>query len=372
MSSTSPPLTAQQTAIDSTRRFTVITGGAGFIGANLAARLLSMGERVLIYDALSRPGVEANLNWLSDRFPSALEAVVGDVCDARLMRKSLREASFVYHFAAQVAVTTSFEAPLADFNTNAGGALNVLETIRALRRPIPLLFTSTNKVYGGLRDLNLTTRETRYLALDNSGIPLALNEARPLDPESPYGCSKAAADQYMRDYARSMHIPAVVFRMSCIYGPRQQGTEDQGWIAHFVRSALDHRPITVYGDGRQVRDALYIDDLVDAMLAARRHADRLGGRAFNIGGGRANTLSILELLGIIRDILGLTPAPEYAEWRPGDQLYYVSDIAAFGNATGWTPRTTVRDGIGLLCGWLRNDHHPQDAASPSSLNLESR
>lgn len=371
MSSTRRPLTNQKITRDSTRRFIVVTGGAGFIGANLAARLLTMGERVLIYDALSRPGVEANLNWLSNRFRNTVEIVAGDVCDSRLMRECLREASFVYHFAAQVAVTTSFDSPTADFNTNAGGALNVLESIRALRRPIPLLFTSTNKVYGGLRDLSLTTRESRYLALDDSGIPIALDESRPLDPESPYGCSKAAADQYVRDYARSMHIPAMVFRMSCIYGPRQQGTEDQGWIAHFVRSALDNRSITIYGDGRQVRDALYIDDLVDAMLAARRKADRLSGRAFNIGGGRANTVSILELVRILRDILGVTLSLKYAQWRPGDQFYYVSDTSAFGRETGWAPRTAVRDGVALLCGWLRSNQAPQAAMSAPSLNLES-
>lgn len=358
--------------MDSTQRFVVITGGAGFIGANLAARLLSMDERVLIYDSLCRPGVESNLNWLAEQSRGKLEVVAGDVCDSRLVRKCLKQASFVYHFAAQVAVTTSFDAPTADFDTNARGTLNVLESIRELPHPTPLLFTSTNKVYGGLRNLSLTAAETRYLALSDSGTPIALDETRPLDPESPYGCSKAAADQYVRDYSRSMRIPAVVFRMSCIYGPRQQGTEDQGWIAHFIRRALDNREITIFGDGRQVRDALYIDDLVDAMLAARRHIDRLNGRAFNIGGGLANTLSIVELVGLIREILGVTLSARYAEWRPGDQLYYVSNAGAFSDETGWRPRTGVRDGICRLCRWLQADNDSRVATSAPAFNLESR
>ena len=353
MSFISSPMTSQ--SVTSEQRPVVITGGAGFIGANLAARLMTSGERVVVFDKLHRQGAEANLKWLSKQFGDRLEIVIGDVCDSHALRKVIRRAAFVFHLAAQVAVTTSFDLPFADFDVNARGTLNILESIRELPQSVPLVFTSTNKVYGALRHLSVTASDSRYVALNDLGEHAVLDESRPLDPESPYGCSKAAADQYVRDYARCMGVPAIVFRMSCIYGPRQHGTEDQGWVAHVVRSVIEDRQIVIYGDGRQVRDVLYIDDLVNAMLLARKHASRLGGRAFNIGGGLANTLSILELIRIVRDAFGAAPRFSFADWRRGDQLYYVSDTRAFERETGWRPATGVRDGMMRLARWLRED-----------------
>ncbi|HEY0179086.1 MAG TPA: NAD-dependent epimerase/dehydratase family protein, partial [Dokdonella sp.] len=275
----------------------LITGGAGFVGTNLAARLLGDGRRVLVYDDLSRRGVERNLEWLRARYgEDRLEVEIADVRDAERLARAVARAAQVFHFAAQVAVTSSLEDPVADFEINVRGTLNLLEALRALDRPPPLVFTSTNKVYGALDDVALEGTETRYRPEDAQIRACGISERRPLDFHSPYGCSKGAADQYILDYARSFGLPAVVLRMSCIYGPHQHGNEDQGWVAHFLIRALERRPITLYGDGRQVRDILFVDDLVDAMLACQRQIDALRGRAFNLGGGPRNTVSLLELL----------------------------------------------------------------------------
>lgn len=330
----------------------VITGGAGFIGANLADRLLQSGRDVLIFDNLSRAGVEKNLEWLRERHGSLLQVAVGDVRDELAVGEVVSKASAVFHFAAQVAVTTSLTRPIDDFETNARGTLNVLEAVRRQSTPPPLLFTSTNKVYGGLPDVTLVNVGARHTpasqAIAEHGIP----EERPLDFHSPYGCSKGAADQYVLDYARTYGIPATVFRMSCIYGPRQFGTEDQGWVAHFLLRAAAGAPLTLYGDGMQVRDILFVDDLVDAFLAAHRHIDRTAGKAFNIGGGAANTTSLLELVDLIGELCGARPHVSFSAWRPGDQRYYVSDIRAFGEAVGWVPRVGVREGVERLYRWV--------------------
>jgi CDP-paratose 2-epimerase len=331
--------------------FTLITGGAGFIGANLANRLLEAGESVRIFDNLSRPSVNLNLEWLRERYRNKLEVRLGDVCDRTAIGDAVRGASSVFHLAAQVAVTTSLTDPMHDFEVNARGTLNVLEAVRAAPRPPYLLLTSTNKVYGALTDIPLERLETRYQPLASDVRHHGVSEQRSLDLYSPYGCSKGTADQYVLDYGRSYGVPSVVFRMSCIYGPRQFGTEDQGWLAHFFIHALRGQGITIYGDGLQVRDALYVDDLVDALVAAREA--RLVGRAFNIGGGPKNSLSLLELLNIMRDTYRYEPAISYLPNRVGDQRYYVSDTRRFTQATGWKPRTSVGEGISRLHGWLK-------------------
>ncbi len=331
----------------------LITGGAGFIGTNLAARLLAKDRTVLILDNLARAGVEHNLRWLREHYGDRLQAEIADIRDPKAVDEAVRRAGQVFHLAAQVAVTTSLTAPIEDFEINARGTLNVLEALRAMDDPPPLVFTSSNKVYGMLDDLPLQQTGLRYEPRDPQARRTGIHETRALDFHSPYGCSKGAADQYVLDYARCYGVPAVVFRMSCIYGPHQCGNEDQGWVAHFLIRALEGLSITIYGDGRQVRDVLYVDDLVDALLAAQRNMAKISGRAFNIGGGPANTLSLLELIELIGDLEGLQPQLKFGGWRNGDQKHFVSDITRFRAATGWAPRVGVRDGVAALAVWLR-------------------
>ncbi|MFL5309179.1 MAG: SDR family NAD(P)-dependent oxidoreductase [Myxococcales bacterium] len=333
-------------------RHAVIFGGAGFIGSNVAHRLLAEGQRVVIFDSLARAGVERNVAWLKAEHGDRVRVQVGDVRDAEGVRRAVRGAGQVFHFAAQVAVTTSLVDPLQDFEVNARGTINVLEAIRAQETRPSLVFTSTNKVYGGLTDLALRVTGRRYEPIDAATRLRGVSEARPLDFESPYGCSKGCADQYVLDYARTYGVPAVVFRMSCIYGPRQFGTEDQGWVAHFLIRALHGQPITLYGDGMQVRDVLFVDDLVEAMLRAHAGMQRLSGQVFNIGGGPERSLSLLELLQLIGELNGRLPEVRIEQWRTGDQRYYVSDTRKFRNATGWAPAVSVRDGVRRLQAWL--------------------
>jgi CDP-paratose 2-epimerase len=338
----------------------LITGGAGFIGTNLADRLLSAGRPVMIYDDLSRSGVQRNLAWLREQHGELLRVETADVRDRHSLRRAVRHADSVFHLAAQVAVTTSLHDPLHDFGVNVGGTLNLLEELRALDAPPPLLFTSTNKVYGALTDLALEKNCTRYQPLEKS-LPAGIGEDRPLAFHSPYGCSKGAADQYVLDYARTFALPAVVFRMSCIYGFHQMGTEDQGWVAHFLIRALSGRPLVLYGDGMQVRDLLFIEDLLDAFILALANIHTLSGEAFNIGGGLGNTLSLLELLDLIGTMHGSLPAVQMESWRCADQRYFVSDTRKFKNATGWSPRVNARQGVERLYHWLREFH---GSASP--------
>ena len=332
--------------------YVLITGGCGFVGTNLADRLMRDGQRVCVYDNLSRAGVERNLEWLREQHGDHLIVKVADTRDAAAMRDAVRRASRVFHFAAQVAVTTSLDDPLTDFDVNARATLNVLEAIRtSIHRP-PLFFTSTNKVYGGLDDVRLSEERMRYTPREQRIARNGISEERPLDFHSPYGCSKGAADQYVRDYARSFDLQTVVFRMSCIYGPHQFGTEDQGWVAHFLIRALNREPITIYGDGKQVRDVLYVEDLVEAFLTADEKIDVCSGHAFNIGGGAGNTISLLELLDMLRDLDGRRPRVDWSDWRTGDQKYYVSDAARFRELTGWAPRVGAAEGIRRLREWL--------------------
>ena len=330
----------------------LITGGAGFVGTNLAHRFLSQGTQVRLYDNLSRAGVEGNARWLRETHGDLVQIEAADVRDASRLRQAVRGVSQVFHLAAQVAVTTSLTDPMEDFEVNARGTLNLLEAVRACDAPPPLVFTSTNKVYGGLPDVGLRVRGERYEPEDGKVRAHGIGEARPLDFHSPYGCSKGAADQYVIDYARTYGLPAVVFRMSCIYGPHQFGTEDQGWVAHFLIRALEGRPITLYGDGMQVRDILFVDDLVNAFVLAQGRAETLAGQAFNIGGGAGNTVSLLNLLRLIGEAYGREPAVRFDDWRPGDQRYYVSDTRKFEAATGWSAKTDVARGVARLARWL--------------------
>jgi len=333
----------------------LITGGCGFIGSNLAHRILSSGRPVLLFDNLSRPGVEKNLAWLHKTHGDLMRIEAADVQDPHVLRCAVSRASQVFHFAAQVAVTTSLVNAVQDFEVNAHGTLNLLEAIRAQDNPPPLVFTSTNKVYGGLPDVKLELIKDQYQPEDSALRENGISEARPLDFHSPYGCSKGAADQYVIDYARTFGLPAVVFRMSCIYGPHQFGNEDQGWVAHFLIRALKGEPITLYGDGKQVRDILYVDDLVDAFLLAQAEMPRVAGQAFNIGGGPKNTISLLDLLDFIERVHGSRPALRTGAWRPGDQRYYVSNTSKMRAATGWSPKVSAMKGIKHLYDWLADN-----------------
>ena len=359
-------------AVDSV---TLITGGAGFVGTNLADRLLSMRRRVIVFDNLSRPGVEQNLKWLRKRHPELLRVEIGDVRDPEALAKVVQGVTHVFHFAAQVAVTTSLRNPLEDFEVNARGTLNLLEALRLHAPGASLVFTSTNKVYGHMADVELAAKRTRYEPLDLDEATHGFNEYRPLSFHSPYGCSKGAADQYVLDYAHTFGLQACVFRMSCIYGPHQFGTEDQGWVAHFVIRALEGQPITLYGDGKQVRDVLYADDLVRAFLTAQSHMSNLAGESFNIGGGPENTTSLLELTNTIAELHGEALELQFSDWRTADQRYYVSDTRRFSKATGWKPRINVRSGVALLYGWLSENrfsgHARAGTAIPAQEDIET-
>jgi CDP-paratose 2-epimerase len=335
------------------RRPVLITGGAGFIGANLAHRLLSDGQPVLVYDNLSRPGVAENLAWLRERHGAHMEVQVADVRDSLLLRRAVKRACRVFHLAAQVAVTTSLSDPIQDFEVNARGTLNLLEAVRSVPEPPPLIYTSTSKIYGALAGLELDSAEGRYQPKDPALRAAGIAENQPLDFHSPYGCSKGAADQYVLDYARMYQLPAVVFRLSSVYGPHQRGTEDQGWVAHFLLRALRAEPLTIYGDGRQVRDVLHIDDLIEAMCRAQVRLARVAGRAFNVGGGVANALSLRDLLDLIRKLHGGVPDVRFGPWRLADQRYYVADIGAFAEAAGWRPRIGAEEGVRRLHDLLR-------------------
>jgi len=330
-----------------------ITGGAGFIGANVAHRLLSLGQQVILFDNLSRPGVRNNLAWLRGLYGDAFSIVVGDIRDYSAVEKVVRNAAAVFHFAAQVSVTSSLSQPREDFMVNAEGTLNLLEALRSQPRRPPLLFTSTNKVYGAMTDMQLSEERLAYVPADDALRERGIAENVALDFHSPYGCSKGCAEQYVLDYSHSFSLPATVFRMSCIYGPLQCGNEDQGWVAHFASAMFRREPITIYGNGKQVRDLLFVDDLIDALFLAVRNIDNTCGRAFNIGGGPSNAHSVLEVISLLSEIEGIAPTVLFSDWRRADQRYYVSDTASFRQVTKWTPRTRIRDGIEQLCGWLK-------------------
>ncbi len=330
----------------------LVTGGAGFIGSNLADRLAGEGHRVTVYDALSRPGVEANLAWLQGRHGDRIAFIHADIRDEDRLAAAAAGAGAVFHLAAQVAVTTSMVDPRDDFSINVAGTLNLLDALRTRNPGCPLVFASTNKVYGDLGDLGFTLAGERYVPDDAAVRAHGISEARPLDFHTPYGCSKGAADQYVLDYARSFGLPTAVLRMSCIYGQRQMGTEDQGWVAHFLIRALEGRPITLFGDGAQVRDILDVGDAVDAYVAAWRRIGTIGGRAFNLGGGPANAVSLRQLLAHVGHLLGRAVDVGYEDWRAGDQRFFVADTRAADAALGLGPKRPWKAGVARLAQWL--------------------
>jgi CDP-paratose 2-epimerase len=342
----------------------LITGGAGFIGSNLADRFASEGHEVLVFDALSRPGVERNLDWLKGNHGNRIASIVADVRDEDELFRAAAEAKAVFHMAAQVAVTTSLDDPRDDFETNVCGTIHVLDAVRTRAEPIPVIFASTNKVYGDLGDIEFERAGDRYVPKSDVARH-GISEARLLDFHTPYGCSKGAADQYVLDYARSYGIPTVVFRMSCIYGRRQMGTEDQGWVAHFLIRALGGEPITIYGDGRQVRDILDIADAVDAYTRALERIHSVKGRAFNLGGGPENAVSLVELIDAIGSIVGEKPRLRFEEWRQGDQRWYVSDTSAATKALGLRRPRGWRDGVAALAEWLERERVPELQLQPA-------
>ena len=329
---------------------TLITGGAGFIGANAASRYLKRGHQVVVIDSLCRDGVAKNLEWL--RPQGSLEFVQLDVRkDAELARVFERhaDANQVLHLAAQVAVTTSVRQPREDFEVNALGTFNVLEAMRLAGMTAPLIYSSTNKVYGEMTSVGVAEKNGRYAY---QSLPSGVSEENNLDFHSPYGCSKGSADQYVIDYHRIYGLRTLVYRQSCIYGYRQFGAEDQGWVAWFMIASQLNRPITVYGDGKQVRDILFIEDLLDAYDAGFAAAGKVAGRAYNIGGGPDNVLSLLELLAYIDKRRNKKLPYGISDWRPGDQKVFISDIRRAQAELGWSPKIRCAQGLDLLYDWI--------------------
>lgn len=333
----------------------LVTGGAGFIGSNLAHRLAGEGHRVIVYDALVREGVKRNLDWLKANHGDRIDVRVADIRDEAAMTAAVQESQAVFHMAAQVAVTTSLVDPRADYAINITGTLNVLEAARTAAETPAVIFASTNKVYGDLIDLAFDETDNGYQPVDPLVNAYGIGETRPLDFHTPYGCSKGAADQYVLDYARSYNVPSAVLRMSCIYGERQMGTEDQGWVAHFLIRALEGRTIDIYGDGHQVRDILEVSDAVDTYLALWRQLDRHSGRVFNLGGGPDNAVSLRSVLAEIETVVGRPIDLRFGDWRAGDQRYFVADRRAAEEALGLAKPADWRTGLRRLATWLSEE-----------------
>jgi CDP-paratose 2-epimerase len=343
----------------------IITGGAGFIGCNAAARYLERGDQVVLLDNLSRRGADRNYAWLEAEAARLASAGGGRTARLSLARADIRDrealeavfaehsdAEVVLHLAGQVAVTTSVVDPREDFEINALGSFNVLEATRRLPRLRAFLYTSTNKVYGGMEDVGVVVKDGRY-AYGVPELAHGVPETQPLDFHSPYGCSKGSADQYTIDYARIYGLPTVALRQSCIYGPRQMGVEDQGWVAWFCIAAALGRPITIYGDGMQVRDALHVRDLLDAYDRAVERIDKIKGQAINLGGGPRNTVAIADVPRMLEGPLGRPVALRFDEWRPGDQRVFVADIRKAQRELDWSPKTGVRQGVEELFAWVQ-------------------
>jgi len=332
----------------------LITGGCGFIGCNLADRLACDGSNVLVLDSFVRGGVRENAQWLKSRHGERIRISVCDIRDPIRVIEAVREARAVLHLAAQVAVTSSVETPLDDFEINARGTINVLEALRLHNPEAPLVFASTNKVYGGMEQIEIVEKDGRYAYRD---LPQGMPETTPLDFHSPYGCSKGAGDQYVRDYARIYGLKTVVFRQSCIYGTRQFGIEDQGWVAWFTIATVLGKPITLYGDGKQVRDVLYVDDLVRLYetAIAPENIDRVAGKVFNAGGGADNAMSLLELLSHLERLSGRPVPVSSADWRPGDQKVFVADVSRVEQVLGWRPRISPAEGVAKLWDWTHGN-----------------
>lgn len=331
-----------------------ITGGAGFIGANLADYHLCRGDEVVVYDNLSRRGADCNLEWLRQRHGERPDFYRGDIRDFDALCAALPEdTARVYHMAGQVAVTTSIVDARQDFEINALGTFNVLEAVRHVSPEVTFFYASTNKVYGGMETTGTVEEPTRYRYRDDPYALYGVSEAYPLDFHSPYGCSKGSGDQYVRDYARIYDLKTVVMRQSCIYGPRQLGVEDQGWVAHFCIAARYGWPINIYGDGKQVRDLLWVEDLIAAYQAAAERIDIAAGQIYNLGGGPDNTLSVWAEFGpLLGRLAGHEIAVTFADWRAGDQPVYVSDIRKAERELGWRPRVGVAQGVACLWDWV--------------------
>lgn len=327
----------------------LITGGVGFIGVNAARYFCEKGWEVTAFDNFSRRGVDRNAAFLRKTFGNRIAIVEGDVRSRRDLSRVVRDQDVILHLAAQAAVTTSVAEPWGDFKTNTQGTMRVLEAARLSPKKPIVLYASTNKVYGALEGIPINEEEQRYAF---SGSRRGIGEEQQLDFHSPYGCSKGAADQYVRDYARLYGLRTVVFRQSCIYGPHQYGVEDQGWVAWFLIAGLLGKPITIYGNGKQIRDLLFIHDLLCAYECAIAHIDRAKGKIYNIGGGTTNTLSLLELLTLMEREFSLHTSPTFAPLRPGDQLMFVSDNGRIAADLGWKPSSSLLDGIRTLFQWL--------------------
>lgn len=334
-------------------RSVLIIGGAGFIGSNATHHFLNQGDHVTILDNFSRNGTEENLKWLKSKHPQNLTVIRADIRhDRDVLKKAVESADVILHFAAQVAVTTSVMNPREDFEINALGTFNVLEAMRETNSSAVLVYASTNKVYGGMEDIQTEEKNNRYEYKD---MPHGIPENRLLDFHSPYGCSKGAADQYVRDYARIYGLKTVVFRQSCIYGYRQFGVEDQGWVAWFTIATLLNKPLTIYGDGKQVRDVLFVDDLVRAYEAAINRIDVTAGQVYNIGGGPTCQMSLLELLAFLEEFFNKKIPRAFADWRPGDQPVFVCDIRKAEKEFGWKPAIGVKDGVQKLAAWVQEN-----------------
>ena len=332
----------------------LVTGGAGFIGSNYVHRLIRRGEKVTIYDNLSRSGARRNMTWLEETFgKDAFRLIVGDLRNADLITESANDADIILHLAGQVAVTTSVTNPRDDFEANALGTFNALEAARLSERNPIFIYASTNKVYGGMDDVELVEETTRWRYKDLlEGCP----ETQPLDFHSPYGCSKGTGDQYVRDYARIYGLRSVVFRQSCIYGPRQFGVEDQGWLAWMMIAAVTGRPITIYGDGKQVRDVLHVDDLLNAYDVAAEKIDNAKGQVYNVGGGTRNVLAIWTEFGpILERLLGREVEVARADWRPGDQRVFYADFGKARRELDWEPKIDLQEGLELLFNWVKEN-----------------
>jgi len=334
----------------------LITGGAGFIGANAAHYFLQKGYDVRIFDNLSRAGSRKNLAWLQQEHKKGLEIIEGEVrYDQKKLDDAVKDVSFVLHLAAQVAVTTSVVDPREDFEINALGTLNVLEAVRLHGNNPIFMYSSTNKVYGGLEDVGIKETKTRY---EFTKLQQGVSEDRCLDFHSPYGCSKGTADQYVRDYHRIYGLNTIVFRQSCIYGPHQFGVEDQGWVAWFIIALTKHKPITIYGNGKQVRDLLYVDDLIEAYDLAAQNIQKTKGQIYNIGGGPKNTISVwYEFVPILEKLFGQKIQAAFAAERPGDQPIFIADIRKAARDFGWQPKMNVQKGITALHHWITT--HPE-------------
>ncbi len=331
----------------------LITGGAGFIGINAALHFLNKGDDVIIFDNFSRKGSRDNISWVKRTAKKPPKVHEGDIRNFHVVKKAVLDIDVLLHFAGQVAVTSSVKNPRDDFENNALGTLNVLEAVRLSGKNPIFIYSSTNKVYGGLEHLKIKGDKTRYTFVDRK---FGISEEENLDFHSPYGCSKGASDQYVRDYHRIYGLNTVVFRQSCIYGPRQFGIEDQGWVAWFIIAACLGKKIAIYGNGKQVRDILYIDDLMRAYDLAIKHIGKTKGKIYNIGGGPKNTISVwLELQPLLEEYFNKKILASFSEIRPGDQPIFIADIRKAEREFGWTPRVNVRDGVRLLYEWVEEN-----------------